>query len=131
MTLRLFTKTATLTLLGTVLLTAGCSSTPRGLAHKANRPIADAPLIVQSLEVQTFAREVSALSVGERAFFASSPLGYNLEVTGRPFYDNALGEHCRTVQASLGHGSKIFAVCQQSDGSWRYVAPLTDGTEAQ
>lgn len=128
MTLRLFVNSTVLALLGSAVLLAGCSSTPRGLAHKTARPVADAPLIQQSLEVQSFAKAVSALAVGEKAIFAMTPLGNDLTVTGQPFYDNALGERCRTAKAQLGQSMQIFAVCEQSDGSWRYVAPLTDST---
>ncbi len=120
---------AGISLISAMALT-GCSSTPRGLAHKAYRPVAERVLVKQDLATAQFAREVSLMGDGQSSYFASSPLGSELTVTARPFYLSGLGEKCRQAAAAGAVSSsdgvtQIFAVCEQSDGSWRYVAPLT------
>lgn len=118
-------KLCTVVLLSLLLGTA-CSSTPRGLAHKAYRPAAEVALPPQSVEVSEFALEVSTMVVGESRYFAHSPLG-SVEVQAMHFYDNALGEQCRKASAAAGghSGTMLFTVCKLQDGTWYYHQPLT------
>lgn len=112
----------------TMILTA-CSSTPRGLDHKATRPVAQIEGEAQSSDVQLFAQQVSAMVVGDTKVFLQSPLGESITVTALPFYSNGLGEDCRKAQAQYSQTSTLFAVCKNSDGTWRYIAPLIFGED--
>lgn len=109
-----------------LLLGTACSSTPRGLAHKAYRPTAAVSLPPQSVEVSEFALEVSTMVVGESRYFDHSPLG-SVEVQALHFYDSALGEQCRKAGAVSGihGGTMLFTVCKLQDGTWYYHQPLT------
>lgn len=112
------------------VILAGCASAPRGLSHKAARPVADIAPAVQGAEIQAFAKGVSQLQTGLSVYFADSPLGSGMNITGQDFYENALGEHCRLALAASAGRGETFAVCRQSDGSWRYAEPLTVNTGA-
>lgn len=110
----------------TMILTA-CSSTPRGLDHKATRPVAQIEVEAQSSDVQLFAQQVSAMVVGESRVFAQSPIGDSVTVTALPFYTSGLGEECRKAQAQYSEMSSLFTVCKTENGTWRYIAPLVLG----
>lgn len=110
----------------TMILTA-CSSTPRGLDHKATRPVAQIEVEKQNAQVELFSQEVSAMVVGETRVFNSSPLGDGVTVTALPFYTSGLGEDCRKAQAQYSQTSTLFTVCKTDNGIWRYIAPLVLG----
>lgn len=110
----------------TMILTA-CSSTPRGLDHKATRPVAQIEVEKQNAQVELFSQEVSAMVVGESRVFAQSPLGDSVTVTALPFYTSGLGEECRKAQAQYSEMSSLFTVCKTENGTWRYIAPLVLG----
>lgn len=115
---------------------SGCSSAPRGLAHKAYRPAAVITLPAQDLAVSAFAFEVSTMADGEERYFAVSPLGSEVYVKAQPFYYSALGEHCRkasaraaAVPAAQSASGAVFAVCELADGGWYYHQPIiSDGS---
>ena len=123
-------KAAIVLAVGAVLCTA-CSSTPRGLAHKATRPIAEYAPMQQDLAVQQFALEVSQMADGQIMTFTQTPLGYGVQVTAQSEYVSALGEKCRKARAAVNGQSQLFTVCLQSDNTWRYVEPLADGAEVR
>lgn len=114
-----------------IMLCTACSSTPRGLAHKATRPIAEYAPVQQDLAVQQFALEVSQMADGQIMTFAQTPLGYGVQVTAQPAYVSALGEKCRKARAVVHGQSQLFTVCLQTDNTWRYVEPLADGAEVR
>lgn len=116
-------------LLGVVLILAAvtlsaCSSTPRGLAHKASRPVAEVSYKAQDVLVASFATAVAALPVGSYERFDMSPLGNNVEVHAGEFYVSALGDDCRKAEVDTAGQRQLFTVCHVSDGTWRYIAPL-------
>lgn len=116
-------------LISAVLLTA-CSSAPRGLAHKAYRPAAEPVLTVQDLQTAAFASQVASMRAGSELEYAQSPLGSSMRVRALNFYTNGLGEQCRKAEGLMQNYNSSnalpleFAVCRQTDGSWRYVKPL-------
>lgn len=128
--LRTLGKGAAVLAVGAVLCTA-CSSTPRGLAHKATRPIAQYAPVQQDLAVQQFALEVSQMAEGQVMTFTQTPLGYGVKVTAQPEYVSALGEKCRKARAAVNGQSQLFTVCLQSDNTWRYIEPLAAGAEVR
>ncbi len=103
---------------------SACSSTPRGLAHKASRPVAEVGYKSQDAMVASFATSVAALPVGSSERFDLSPLGNGVWVTGGEFYVSALGDDCRKAEVTTGSQRLLFTVCHVSDGTWRYIAPL-------
>lgn len=103
---------------------SACSSTPRGLAHKASRPVAEVSYKAQDAMVASFATSVAALPVGSSERFDLSPLGNGVWVTGGEFYVSALGDDCRKAEVTTGSQRLLFTVCHVSDGTWRYIAPL-------
>lgn len=123
-------NTAVVLAAGIALCTA-CSSTPRGLTHKATRPVANYAPIQQDLAVQQFAIEVSQMADGQVMTFTQTPFGYGVQVTAQPAYVSALGEKCRKARAVVNGQSQLFTVCLQSDNTWRYVEPLAAGAEVR
>ncbi|MDO5531769.1 DVU3141 family protein [Sutterella sp.] len=110
-------------LLAATMLTAGCSSTPRGLGHVPSRPSdknLDAP---QTVEVAAFAHLAGEIPAAQSTL-ANTPVGFaRVTVVGE--YMNGLGERCRKVQLDAeGNVSRRAAVCRDAEGVWRYVAPL-------
>lgn len=103
---------------------SACSSTPRGLAHKASRPVAEVNYVAQAAPIAAFATAVAALPVGSSERFTMSPLGNDVWVTGGEFYVSALGDDCRKAEVTTGSQRMLFTVCHVSDGTWRYIAPL-------
>lgn len=103
---------------------SACSSTPRGLAHKASRPVAEVNYVAQSAPIAAFATAVAALPVGSSERFAMSPLGNDVMITGGEFYVSALGNDCRKAEVTTGSQRLLFTVCHVPDGTWRYIAPL-------
>lgn len=103
---------------------SACSSTPRGLAHKASRPVAEVNYVAQAAPIAAFATAVAALPVGSSERFPMSPLGNDVWVTGGEFYVSALGDDCRKAEVTTGSQRMLFTVCHVSDGTWRYIAPL-------
>lgn len=103
---------------------SACSSTPRGLSHKASRPVAEVGYVAQAAPIAVFATEVAALPVGSSERFAMSPLGNDVWVTGGEFYVSALGDDCRKAEVTTGSQRLLFTVCHVADGTWRYIAPL-------
>lgn len=103
---------------------SACSSTPRGLAHKASRPVAEVNYVAQAAPIAAFATAVAALPVGSSERFAMSPLGNDVMITGGEFYVSALGDDCRKAEVITGSQRLLFTVCHVSDGTWRYIAPL-------
>lgn len=103
---------------------SACSSTPRGLAHKASRPVAEVGYVAQAAPIAVFATAVAALPVGSSERFAKSPLGNDVMITGGEFYVSALGDDCRKAEVTTGSQRLLFTVCHVADGTWRYIAPL-------
>lgn len=98
----------------------GCS-TPRGLNHsvtEATPPILD-PIPDENLEV---AKRL-ALSSGE--YVPVNLAGYSFEARVGESYKSALGEDCRRVHLRNVTGTTgTGAICKDSNGIWRYLAPL-------
>ena len=107
-----------LALATTVVVLAGCSA-PRGLQHDVTPPekIQDAP---QASAARHFAEAAGGLKIGTTTVMNDTPLGVAQVQVERAF-KNALGEACRRVIVKNNETQRRGAVCQGSDGVWRYV----------
>lgn len=111
--------------IASALILSACSA-PRGLAHKASRPISD---IVEAqrtpLEIQ-FVDNFVKQATNTQYFVEQSPLGNNLNIIVGDFYTNALSQNCRKGYYYQDNTQIQFAVCKGSDEQYRVVKPLID-----
>lgn len=115
----------TVALLGAVLAVTGCSA-PRGLQHKATRPVTENLDAPQDAVTAAFAATVGNLKPGQTVSvnLPEGGVGAVSAVRIGAAYKNALGESCRRVDVKRqGKTSTRAAVCLTKDGVWRYVAP--------
>ena len=110
--------------IATSLVLGACSS-PRGLNHKATRPIADISYETQSEEVQAFAKEIALAPDFTTIHMAYTPFGSNLDVEVGQNYINGLSQKCRKARVEGSYNMQDFAVCEDSDGIWRYIPSLS------
>lgn len=102
---------------------AACS-TPRGLQHKASRPVAQISAVKQSAQVAQFAKNVSMMSVGSSDIFEFSPVGNAMTVNALNFYTNALNQKCRKAVFETSATVQEFAVCTDDSITWYYIPSL-------
>lgn len=103
----------------------GCSA-PRGLAHRASRPISNIEEAQRTpLEIQ-FADNFVKQTTNTQYFVAQSPLGDNLNILAGDFYTNGLAQNCRKGYFFKNNSQIQFAVCKGSDEQYRVVKPLVD-----
>lgn len=110
---------------GMALILAGCSA-PRGLQHKASRPVTENLDAPQDDVTAAFAATAGNLKLGETLSvnLPEGGLGAVSVAKGDAGYKNALGETCRRVDVKRqGRTMTRAAVCLTTDGVWRYVAP--------
>lgn len=110
-----------LCLLISFFLTA-CSS-PRGLNHKASRPIAVVYEEEQSQELQIFAKTI-ATSNNNLISLTNTPFGNSVNIKLEHFYTNALGQKCRKAKVLNNNKTEEFAVCLGTNNVWRYISSL-------
>ena len=107
------------------LILSACSA-PRGLAHKASRPILNIEEPQRTpLEVQ-FADNFVKQATNTQYFVAQSPLGDNLSILVGDFYTNGLSQNCRKGYFFQNNTQTQFTVCKGSDEQYRVVKPLID-----
>lgn len=115
----------TVALLGAVLAVTGCSA-PRGLQHKATRPVTENLDAPQDDVTAAFAATAGNLKVGQTVSVNLPEGGVGAVSVAKTdnAYKNALGETCRRVDVKRqGKTPTRAAVCLSKEGVWRYVAP--------
>ena len=119
-------KTLMLTVvIGAALLAAGCSA-PRGLQHKATRPVTENLDAPQDDVTAAFAATAGNLKPGQTVSvnLPEGSVGAVSVAKTDNAYKNALGETCRRVDVKRqGKAPTRDAVCLTKEGVWRYVAP--------
>lgn len=117
-------KARLLTFLSVAVLTlAGCSA-PRGLDHRATRPVAQGIDAPQSEALQLLAEKLSPMNPGQAVTETMDGKSYQIEVVS--LYVNALGESCKRLHLKSDTQSvaKKASICLNSEAKWRYIAPL-------
>lgn len=111
-------------LLTAVLLTA-CAA-PRGLAHRATRPVAVIDEGPRSEAERQFTEAFAAMPDGWQGTMSATPFGDDVSLSAGSFYVSGLGQKCRRGYLQDGYQAFQFAVCQNDDagGSYRVVGPL-------
>ena len=115
----------TVAVVGLALILAGCSA-PRGLQHKATRPVTENLDAPQDDVTAAFAATAGQLKPGQTVSvnLPEGGVGAVSVAKGDAGYKNALGETCRRVDVKRqGKAMTRAVVCLTADGVWRYVAP--------
>lgn len=110
-------------LLGAVLAVTGCSA-PRGLQHKATRPVTENLDAPQDDVTAAFAATAGKLKPGQTVSVNLPEGGMGAVSVAKTdnAYKNALGEACRWVDVKRqGKTPTRVAVCLTGAGVWRFV----------
>ena len=113
----------TAAVLGLALVLVGCSA-PRGLQHKATRPVTEKLDAPQDDVTAAFAAKAGNLKAGQTVSANLPEGGVGTVSVARidATYKNALGEACRRVGVKRqGKAPTRAAVCLTKEGEWRYV----------
>ena len=110
-------------LLSAVLLPA-CTA-PRGLAHRATRPVPVIDEEPQSESERQFTEAFVALPVSWEGTMSATPFGEDVIISAGSFYVSGLAQKCRRGYLQDGSQAFAFAVCENdASGSYRVVGPL-------
>lgn len=110
-------------LLAAAMLSA-CTA-PRGLAHRATRPVPVIDEEPRSAAEQQFVDAFIAMPVNWQGTMSGTPFGDEVSISADSFYVSGLGQKCRRGFLQDGYQAFQFAVCQNDGtGNYRVVGPL-------
>lgn len=117
-------KAALTAMILSAFLLASCAA-PRGLAHKASRPVAVVEQPVLSASEQKFISDFISKPMNWTGTMTDTPFGDEVSVNAGEFYVNGLDQKCRKGFVQEGFSTNQFAVCQNTGSDqYRVVEPL-------